>query len=505
MFVVSSTVRLPFHSCMDASSLPSRIRRGAVLACTAVVLLAVRPAPRPTPPPTDLAATVERLLDDGRANGAFWGVAVKNLDTGAMLVSRNPDKGFLPASNQKLLTTATALDALGATYRYETTLRFDGTVRDSTLRGDLVVHGTGDPTFGTFELRGADPLKQWAERLAAMGVRRIQGRLIGDDNRFDNRPYPDGWNVDYITRQSGRYMGASASGLSYRDNVVALKVTSSNPGAPPYVEARPPDAVRITNEAETSARRRGSSLQITRAFDSNHLFLRGSVPRAYRGTKHVPISNPTTFTLRNFVRHLHEAGIETSLRVVDVDALDTPVPQGDPLFVTLSPPLSEIVAAVNKRSNNFYAEQLFRTYGWGGSARGAAKRTETLLRRAGVDTRDVLVSDGSGLSRKNLVTPRAMVGLLAHMNEHAARDAFLASLAAGGENNTTLEYRLHRESVHAKTGSLRFVRALSGYAQRPNGDRVAFAVFANNYTGPSYRIARTIDALVKAITSPPSS
>jgi D-alanyl-D-alanine carboxypeptidase/D-alanyl-D-alanine-endopeptidase (penicillin-binding protein 4) len=476
-----------------------------VLLCAAVVLLAARPAPPPSAPPVDLAGDLERLLGEGSADGAFWGVAVKNLETGDMVASRNPDNGFLPASNQKLLTTATALDALGATYRYETTLRFDGTVRDSTLRGDLVVHGTGDPTFGSLELRGADPLKQWAERLAAMGVRRIQGRLIGDDDRFDNRPYPDGWNVDYITRQSGRYMGASAGGLSYRDNVVALEVTASQPGQPPHVEARPSEAVRITNTAQTSARGRGSSLQITRAFDSNHLFLNGSVPRTYRGTKHVPVSNPTRFTLRNFVRHLHKAGITTSLRVVDVDALDTPVPQGDPLFVALSPPLSEIVAAVNKRSNNFYAEQLFRTYGWGGSTRGAAKRTETFLRRAGVDTRDVLVSDGSGLSRKNLVTPRAMVEVLAHMNEHEARDAFLASLAAGGENNTTLEYRLHREPVQAKTGSLRFVRALSGYARGPNGDRVAFAVFANNYTGPSYRIARTIDDLIEAITAPPSS
>jgi D-alanyl-D-alanine carboxypeptidase/D-alanyl-D-alanine-endopeptidase (penicillin-binding protein 4) len=491
---------------MIRSGLPFPFGLVAALAlCVALPTLAVQPPHSPSASPPALRDQIDRVLQQRQAEGAFWGGAVRDLETGEMLYARNPDKGFLPASNQKLLTTATALDALGPTYRYETTLHFDGSVRDSTLRGDLIVRGSGDPTFGSLELRSTDPLQRWAERLAQMGVRRVQGRLIGDDNSFDDRPYPEGWNVDYITRQSGRYIGASAGGLSYRDNVVAVEVTSSAPGQAPHVEVRPAGAVQVTNEARTSSRGRGSSLQITRAFESNHLFLEGSVPRSYRGTKHVPVSNPTTYTLRNFVRHLQDAGIETSLRVVDIDDLEESVTRADPLFVSLSPPLSEIVAAINKRSNNFYAEQVFRTYGWGGSTRGASRRTDTFLRRADIDTRDILVSDGSGLSRKNLISPRAMVHLLAHMNDHEARNAFLASLPGGGENNTTLEYRLHREPVQAKTGSLRFVRALSGYAQRPNGHRVAFAFFANNYTGPSYQIARTIDDIVETITSAPAS
>lgn len=487
--------------------LPSRVRSASagVLGLALLTLAFYAPLSPPRDPPAALGDEIDRLLEERPDEGAFWGLFVRDLDTGETLYAHNPDRAFLPASNQKLLTTATALNALGPTHRYETTLSFNGTAGDSTLRGDLVLRGSGDPTFGSLELRGTDPLQRWAERLAAMGVRRVQGRLIGDDDSFNDQPYPEGWNVDYITRQSGRYMGASASGLSYRDNVVAVEVRASSPGTPPHVRVRPSGAVRITNEATTSSRSRGSSLQITRAFESNHLHLTGSVPRSYRGTKHVPVSNPTTFTLRNFVRHLQNAGITTSLRVVDVDALDEPVPEREPLFVSLSPPLSEIVAVVNKRSNNFYAEQLFRTYGWGGSGRGASKRTETFLRRMGVETRHVNVSDGSGLSRKDLVTPRAMAALLAHMNEHDAREAFLASLASGGENNTTLEYRLYREPVQAKTGSLQFVRALSGYAERPNGHRVAFAFFANNYTGPSYQIDRTIDEIVQTITSSPAS
>ena len=447
-----------------------------------------------------MASTIDRLLNRWQAGQAFWGISVVDVESGETLYSRNREKAFLPASNQKIITTATALDALGPTHRYQTSLRFEGTTEGTVMRGDFTLDGSGDPTFGSVEVPGEDPLKTWANRLASMGVERMEGRLIGDDNRFDDRPYPEGWDVDYITKQAGRYMGTSASGLSYRDNTVAVRISASRPGARPTVRARPQGTIQMDNQSMTSRRWRGSTLQIDRMFESNQLVLTGSVARSYRGTVSVPVSNPTTFALNAFVTYLRDAGIETDLEILDIDDLEQRHRQGDALFVHLSPPLSEIVAVVNKESNNFYAEQLFRTYGWGGSTRGAARRTDAFLRRAQIDTRPVEVYDGSGLSRKNLTTPASMVDLLRHMDEHPARDAFQASLPGGGENNTTLEYRLAREPMQAKTGSLRYVRTLSGYAQRPDGSRVAFAIFANNYTGPSYQITRTIDDVVRVLT-----
>jgi len=334
-----------------------------------------------------------------------------------------------------------------------------------------------------------------------MGVERIEGRLIGDDNVFDDQPYPGGWTVDYITEQKGRYMGNSAGGLTYRDNVVPVTVGATRPGAPPSVEVQPENAVSITNRATTSSRWRGNTLQVNRTFSTNELVLTGSVARSYSGTVAVPVSDPTAFVLQSFERRLQEAGIETDLDLVDIDNLDDRPDEGSPLFVEYSRPFAEIAAVVNKESNNFYAEQVFRSFGWGGSARGASRRTKSFLREADINTRKLLIHDGSGLSRKDLVTPQAMVKLLAHMNEHEEREAFLASLPRGGERNTTLDYRLHRTNVQAKTGSLEFVRALSGYTERPNGNRVAFALFANNYTSPSYRISRTIDDIVRAVAS----
>jgi len=455
----------------------------------------------PTPAPAPLDDEIDDLLQRWDVDEAFWGVAVYDVDAEEMIYSRNAQHAFLPASNQKLITAATALDVLGSTHRYETTLHFNGSTDGAVMTGDLTLVGSGDPTLGSLEVRGEDPLRVWSDRLAEMGVERIEGRLIGDDDVFDDQPYPEGWTVNYITNQKGRYIGHSAGGLSYRDNVVPLTVRATSPGTPPSVTQQPEGVVTVNNQAVTSSRWRGSTLQIQRTFSTNELVLTGSVARSYDGSIAVPVSDPTAFTLSMFERRLQAAGIETDLERVDIDDLEERPERGSPLFVEYSQPLAEIVSVMNKESNNFYAEQVFRSYGWGGSARGASRRSESFLQAAGIDTRKLLIKDGSGLSRKDLMTPQAMVSLLAHMDKHTAREAFLESLPRGGEPNTTLDYRLNQIPVQAKTGSLEFVRTLSGYTERPNGNQVAFALFANNYTGPSYRISRTIDDIVRAVAS----
>lgn len=454
------------------------------------------------PAPSRLGARIDELLASRKAESAFWGVSIQDLQTGRLIYEHNADKSFLPASNQKLVTSAAALDLLGGTYRYETTLEFDGTIENDLMKGDLVIVGSGDPTFGSSRIRGKDPLKEWAERLASMGVKRVEGRLIGNDNAFDDRPYAKGWDVDYLTHQASRYMGVVPSGLAYNDNVIGLSIYATAPGRRPSVRTYPDNVVTVNNEATTSGRRRGNAIQIDRSFTGNDIRLSGSIPRTYKGSVDLPVSNPTMLALRSFEQFLQEEGIETDLTVADIDDVDQkPNRSADALFVYLSPPLSEILAVLNKESDNFYAEQLFRTYGWAGSSEGAIRRTKRFLRQAGADTRELLINDGSGLSRKDLITPRAMTQMLSYMDQHPARDTYFASLPAGGENETTLERRLHRVPVQAKTGSLRFVRALSGYITRGDGSRVSFALFANNYTGPSYRISHTMDEIVREIAA----
>jgi D-alanyl-D-alanine carboxypeptidase/D-alanyl-D-alanine-endopeptidase (penicillin-binding protein 4) len=217
----------------------------------------------------------------------------------------------------------------------------------------------------------------------------------------------------------------------------------------------------------------------------------------------MPVSNPTTFALHSFQHYLEQAGIQAAGELVDIDELPE-LPDYDKaqlLFVHFSPPLSEIIAVLNKESNNFYAEQVFRTMAYAGSAAGGERRVKDLLAEAGISDPSISIKDGSGLSRKDLVTPQAMVALLDHMARHPQRDAFINSLARGGEAQSTLRGRLGGMPVQAKTGSLEFVRSLSGYTMGADGHTIAFAVFANHFTGPSYQITQTIDQIIRTVTT----
>lgn len=456
------------------------------------------------PPSPALEAEIDRILEQTQNRPAFWGLYVEELSTGEALYSHNADHLFVPASNEKVFTTATALDALGRDYRYQTKLLFDGTVDDTELKGDLILEGSGDPAFGSSEIRRGDPLQQWAQRLADMGVTRVEGRLIGDDDVFDNKSYNEGWDVDYMTSQASRLLGVSVGGLSYRDNLVRVRIRSSQPGQAPTVTTHPSDYLDIQNHATTAPRRRGRAIEVNRAFGEEAIQISGSVPSGYAGTIFVPVTDPTHFTLYNFKETLEEAGIDAEeLELVDIDEL-RPKPEfegAQPLFVHLSPPLSELLSVINKESNNFYADQVFRSFGYAGSAEGGENRVKALLRRAGADADAVSIRDGSGLSRKNLMTPKAMVKLLAHMREHSEQEVFLRSLPEGGEAESTLRFRLQEVPVRAKTGSIELVRTLSGYTTTAEGQEVAFAFFANNYAAPSYLIVQTFDRIVRAINA----
>lgn len=445
-----------------------------------------------------LEAEFQNLIREANAEDAFWGVYVRDLETGQTLVDINGSSPMIPASNQKILSAAAALEYLGPDYRYRTILYLDGRLRGTEFEGDVIIRGSGDPTFGSSEVNSSDVLRDWAQRLRAIGITKIRGRLIGDADVFDDEPYAEGWDIDYVTGQPGRMIGVSAGGLSYSDNLVAIRIQSSRPGTPPSVRLTPSDYLNIDNRLVTSTRSRGIDVNLTRIVGEETVRITGSVPRRYEGTTFMPVADPTRFTMHSFARRLTSAGIELDVQISDAGELSDGISYDslDPLFVHFSPPMTEIVRVVNKISHNFYAEQIFRTFAYGGSGSGGERRIKELMSRAGVDPRDVSARDGSGLSRKDLVAPEALVQLLAFAENRPWRDAFIDSLPEGGEPRTTLRYRLHDAPVRAKTGSIEFVRALSGYVTTPDGRRLAFAIMANHYMVPSFRVVQTIDQMV---------
>jgi D-alanyl-D-alanine carboxypeptidase/D-alanyl-D-alanine-endopeptidase (penicillin-binding protein 4) len=467
----------------------------ALLLALAVVVLAVRPsaADEETPVEAQTRAAIEEILAEPDLPSAIWGIYVRDLEAGRTIYSHNSDKNLIPASNLKLFTTATALDALGPDFRYVTRLYLDGSAEGDVLRGDLVLRGSGDPTFGSRNAGGEDPFATWARELAESGVRRVEGRLIGDDDVFDDNPYAEGWDVWHVATED---YAPGSGGLAYADNLVELNLSGSSVRTDPagYVEVR----------SRVQARRGGgySPFSVSRDLGSNTIYLNGSVSSRYRGTLLVPIENPTRFALHAFAEALRDEGIRVDATLADVDDLeDAPDYEGDePLFTHVSPPLSEIVRRINQRSDNFWAEQVFRTLSEDGSTAGGTRRVLAFLESAGVDTEGLSIRDGSGLSRKDLVTPASMVGLLDRMNRHPARGAFYASLAQPGGDGT-LGNRLSGVPVRGKTGSLEYVRALSGYVTGPNGHRYAFCVIANNYTTNGGAIASAQDRIVRALAT----
>ncbi len=439
---------------------------------------------------------IEEILAEDDLPSAIWGIYVRDLETGRVVFSRNADKNLLPASNLKLFTTATALDALGPTHRYITRLYFDGSTRGSSLSGDLVIKGSGDPTFGSRHEDG-DPLETWARELRETGVQRIEGRIIGDDDIFEDIPYAEGWDIRHIATED---YASGAGGLSYHDNLVELSVSGGGGGA--RVSSEPSGYVDIRNQIG-SGRRGGGPFRVDRQVGTNTIELTGRVSSSYRGTLRIPIENPTRFTLHAFRDALEAEGITVDAALFDIDDLITApdYDNGEPLLIHISPPMAEIIRRINRHSDNFYAEQVFRSFSTAGTTGGGADRVIAFLNRAGVETEGLSIRDGSGLSRKDMVTPESIVGLLEYMNRHAAGQAFYNSLPEGGGSGSTLRSRLQGVPMRGKTGSLEYVRALSGYVTGPGGRRLAFSVIANNYTTGGSAIAGATDRIVRALAT----
>ena len=490
---------------------PSASRFGAVLA--AILLLVVTVGARPPA----LEDRFNQLIQAEELSDTFWGIDIRDVESGQQLYSYNAQKILLPASTQKLLTSATALDALGGDFRYQTTLYYNGEVTSNgILNGDLIIVGSGDPTFGSAAMSSSeketsgDPLRKWAQQLDQMGITQIEGRIIGVDNTFSDVPYAEGWDIDYLTDQASSWLGISTSGLSYSDNTVRIRVQSNDADEKPRITTQPAGYINIRNGATTRPVSRGATLKLNRnlsSLDAETFSLEGWVSRGYSGTFEKPVHNPTLFTAHAFRKHLQDAGIDVSASVHDIDDLNQKpaLKNALPLLVHFSAPLVEILRVMNHESNNFYAEQVFRTFSPDGTLEGASNRVKALLRRAGAATDNLSIRDGSGLSRKDLISPIALSKLLVYMQQHPSSAAYLSTIAEGGDVESTLRYRLRGLPVQAKTGSLAYVRALSGYAEVSDGRTVAFTLLANNYRAPSYLVSQTLDRIVIALTSIPIS
>jgi serine-type D-Ala-D-Ala carboxypeptidase/endopeptidase (penicillin-binding protein 4) len=450
-------------------------------------------APTAPAPPAggSLAGQLGAIFDTPDVN-ALWAVKVVSLDSGQTLFERNPRLLVMPASTMKAVTLAVAAERLGWDARFSTRLEATGPLEAGVLHGDLVVTGDGDPTIGE---RADMPrvLDEWAGRLLAFGVTRIEGRLVGDDDVLPDQAFGAGWAWDDLAFGYAAPLGA----LQYHESTVQVVISAGpEPGTPASIRLEPASSdLVVTGQVWTTGPDVPAAIYTRRRLFGQTLEVTGSVPRAGRDyVRTVSVDNPTRAFLLAFRDALGRAGITVAGGVADIDDLaGAPVGTIGPrrlLHRHESPPLREIGVRLMKVSQNLIAETLMARIGLTSdvpdvdplaAARGAYERT---LARWGVPADDVIVADGSGLSRYDFITADALVAVLRRMADPRDAAAFEATLPILGVDGT-LERRLRgtraEGRVRAKTGSMSNVRALAGYVTTLAGERLAFAIVANNF------------------------
>ena len=450
------------------------------------------------------------ILQDATTSNGWWGVSVVDLDRGESLFSQSPGKSFIPASNTKLYTTASALTLLGADFRYRTVLHASGPVENGRLQGSLIVRGSGDPSFGPrFSGDATLVFRQWADSLRALGITTIAGDVVGDDDLFDEVPLGNGWSWD----DEPFWYSAEISGLSYFDNTIDFTVKASTSGQPGRLSWEPISTsyIDVVNATRTIPRGERLDEDYHRDRGTNRFRIGTAVPEGGSDLESLTVSNPTLYFVHVFREALVASGIVVLGNPRDIDDLSFKPDYAALTRVAthVSPPLAEIVKVVNKPSQNLYAEQLLRTMGAHARGEGSAdagwKAAMPFLVLAGIDTTRIQLTDGSGLSRTNLVTPDMTVSLLRHVWTQASRsvrDAFVESLPIGGVDGT-LSARFReghaRGNVRAKTGTVSNVSSLSGYVTTAGGSHLAFSIMSNHFTSPASSSRAVQDRIVEAL------
>ncbi len=424
--------------------------------------------------------TLVRRSDVGKTAIALYAVDLSN---GLVLARQNADEPMMPASNFKLITSATALHTLGHDFVFETKLILHNPSAGNGPQDDaiLVVRGDGDPSFGDeaiLRVHGGDVgdvealLQLWVDAVKKANVRKVH-RLILDDSVFDHTFTHPSWPAD----QLNRWYCAQVAGINFFTNCLDVYPTpAGSVGETPLVKIVPEAPfIPATNLATTGAT---DTFWISRKIDSNEITFRGTVKHKRIKPVNVTVHDPAMFFGQALADRLKRAGIA-------VGEVGRPTPRdvlgdGKTLHV-IRTPLPLVLERCNKNSQNLYAEALLKRSGRkvtgapGSFENGAAAVRLFLQKQIGTAAASVNTADGSGLSRDNRVTARIMVDVLTAMHKDAkAGRIFRQSLSIAGKDGT-LDDRLTnlKGRVYGKTGYISGVSCLSGYLVIPGAKAAA--------------------------------
>jgi serine-type D-Ala-D-Ala carboxypeptidase/endopeptidase (penicillin-binding protein 4) len=454
-----------------------------------------------------VSQALDAIFNDPLFARATFGVRVESIGDGRVIYTRNSDKLVIPASNMKLLTMSVAAERLGWDFRFHTRLSTSGGVFDGTLKGDLYVTGGGDPSIDSQNFAGAPLFDEWARALRSMRIQRVEGRLIGNDNLFDDTTIGPGWAWDYL----GDGYATGSGALNYNENVAVIRIWPGDAvGAPARVDLSPPGhGLKLVSKVTTSPAAGTASLSHFRNPGSDQLEVTGTIPLGRAVVvRTASVENPTQFFVNGFKASLEAQGIFVRDGAWDIDDLP-PVPPGPPLqwiggeIVAShdSLPLSALAAYFLKESQNFYGETILKTlgqrFGTAGSTVAGRRVVADTLTSWGIPADSYVMYDGSGLSRYNYVSADAIVSILKHVwNDEKLRGPFLAALPVGAQDGTLanrMKDPVLAGRVQAKTGTISNVRSLSGFLITQSGERLVFSMIANHFTATSAQVDAVVE------------
>jgi D-alanyl-D-alanine carboxypeptidase/D-alanyl-D-alanine-endopeptidase (penicillin-binding protein 4) len=458
-----------------------------------------------------LRQSLDSIAESREFRNAYWGMLVVDPAAAETLYSRNAGKLLMPASNMKIVTGAAALALLGPEYRYRTAVVARGPLRDGTLEGDLAVVARGDPSVSDQMRRDAMlPLRELADSLVARGVQRIRGRVVPAGDAFPDAPLGFGWAWDDLDYP----YAAGVDELLFNEGFSRLVVRGGERvGQTPTVTTAPArtyPSVRVTAttvapplptppETPADSTRPRPRLSFTADTVLGAIVVSGEIIAGDTAVLEVAHRDPAAAYLTALSEALRERGVTIeAARGVGRDTATV----GDTLAVMISPPLSEILPALEKPSQNQIAEALLKTLGLERTGIGTADSGRRVVERQlvewGVDSAGFAVRDGSGLSRHNYLSAETLVRVLDAMRRHPSFGIFYDALPVAGVDGT-IRARMKdtpaERNVHAKTGTIDKVRALSGYVTTRDGRLLIFSLVANNFTVRS----RDVDAAVDGI------
>jgi D-alanyl-D-alanine carboxypeptidase/D-alanyl-D-alanine-endopeptidase (penicillin-binding protein 4) len=456
---------------------------------------AASPAPPSAPLSGPLQAAVRALSDEHVFKDAVISLEIADVDTGRILASFHEHTAVNPASNAKLYTAATALATLHGNHRFETALL--GTLKGNSVTGNLVLRGYGDPSLSTSDLF------ELVQDLKATGVRQITGDVMVDQRFFDEETTPPGFEQQPNEWASFR---APVSAVALNENTITLSVRPGEVGDNAQVRFDPPGFVDVEGQVKTSDSGADTvGLTLSANGKRLHAKLSGAVSRDSRIVRYTRrVDDPQLLAGYALKALLEDANIK-----VGGDVKLATGREGTVIAKHESQPLSTLLYALGKRSDNFYAEMVFKTLGGEKKGRPAksasgAELVQRWVDKNGAADAGLVFKNGSGLFDSNRTTAASVVALLrAAWRDPTIQPEFVAQLSVGGVDGT-LKHRLRGARTHrlvrAKTGTLEDVAALSGYVLSPSGKGpVAFSILFNHVAGKVAAARAAADALVDII------